>query len=150
MRKPIGLPTFTWAASAVFTMWIAGAATQVDALDSSVPSLLVVTSPVLLIRPLPSGQVPPVAAVVGEVMWTVNVDFSGVVFACTVKPFAPPQVRSPESIEQVSAQPVPWSSIDQSRPAFTGNVSVKVTPCASPAPALYTVNVNPMSSPAFT
>src|SRR5262249_58993404 len=66
--KPIGSPASTWAASAVFTIRIAGAATHVEAVEWSVPSLLVVTSPVLLITPLPSGQVPPVAAVVGEVM----------------------------------------------------------------------------------
>jgi hypothetical protein len=47
--------------------------TQVEALDWSEPSLLVVTLPVLLTTPL-VGQSPPVAPVVGEVMCTVNVD----------------------------------------------------------------------------
>src|SRR6516164_2573034 len=31
--KPIGSPALTWAASAVFTMWMSGAATHVDALS---------------------------------------------------------------------------------------------------------------------
>ena len=66
--KPIGSPPITWAeSSAVFTMWIVGAATQVEAFDWPEPALVVVTLPVLLTVPVP-GQVPPVAAVVGEVM----------------------------------------------------------------------------------
>src|SRR6478672_1882749 len=147
--NPIDSPAFTCAASAVFTIWIAGAATHVEAESLSEPSFVVATSPVLSITPLPSGQPPPVAAVVGEVMCTVNVDAACVVPAGTV---AGPQVRTPELIAQLvgSPQPAPASAIDQSRPAFTGNVSVNVTPCASPEPSLYTVNVNPIDSPAFT
>src|SRR5512146_1261033 len=116
-------------------MWIAGAATQVVAVESSVPSLLVETWPVLLIRPLPSGQTPPVSVVVCEVMWTVKVDSAWVVPAGTV---AGPQVRTPTLIAQLvgSPQPAPVLSIDQSRPACSGSVSVRVTPCASPLPVL--------------
>src|SRR5215471_9568609 len=105
-------------------MWIAGAATQVEAVDSPEPSLLVVTSPVLSTTPLPSGQTPPVAAVVGEVMCTVNVDSSWVVSCGTV---AGPQVNLPAAIAQLSAQPSPCPAIDQSRPGFTGSVSVRFT-----------------------
>jgi hypothetical protein len=47
-------------------------------------------------------------------------------------------------------QPAPCDSIDQSRPAFVGNVSDKVTPFASPAPEFQTVIVKPICSPAFT
>src|SRR5262249_25439373 len=120
-------------------MWIAGAATQVEAVDSPEPSLLVLTSPVLLITPLPSGQTPPVAAVVGEMMCTVNVDSAWVVSCGTVTPLAPPHFKTPVSIEQVPSQPSPCSAIDQSRPALTGSVSVSFTPLASPAPVLKTV-----------
>src|SRR5215475_1748577 len=38
--NPIGSPTLTCALSAVFTMWIAGAATQVEAVDWSEPSFV--------------------------------------------------------------------------------------------------------------
>ena len=84
---------------------------------------MVVTSPVLSITPLPSGQVPPVAAVVGEVMCTVNVDAACVVSAGTV---TGPHVRTPAAIAQLPFQPAPCEAIDQSRPAFVGSVSVKV------------------------
>src|SRR4051795_3116338 len=104
-------------------MWIAGAATQVEAVESSEPSFVVVTCPVLSTTPLPPGQTPPVAAVVGEVMCTVNVEAAWVVPAGTV---TGPHERTPAVIEQLSAQPDPWEAIDQSRPAFVGSVSVKV------------------------
>src|SRR4051795_1640488 len=128
-------------------MWIAGAATQVEAVESSEPSFVVVTCPVLSTTPLPPGHTPPVAAVVGEVMCTVNVDAACVVPASTV---TGPQVRTPAVILQVLFQPAPCEAIDQDRPAFVGSVSVKDTPCASPLPSLNTVNVNPIGSPAFT
>src|SRR5689334_14197432 len=117
-------------------MWIAGAATQVEAVSSPEPAFVVVTSPVLLTTPLPPGHRPPVAAVVGEMMCTVNVESTWLVLPGTVTPSAPPQVRTPASIEQLSAQPLPWPAIDQFRPAFTGNVSVNFTPWASPSPSL--------------
>jgi hypothetical protein len=50
----------------------------------------------------------------------------------------------------VPLQPAPCASIDQSRPAFVGNVSDKVTPFASPTPEFQTVIVNPICSPALT
>src|SRR5215471_6532831 len=142
-------PAFTCGLSAVFTIWMSGAATQVEAVESPEPSFVVLTSPVLVTTPLPSGQVPPVAAVVCDVMCTVNVLCASVVPAGTV---TGPHERTPVcvSIAQVEFQPAPWSSIDQFRPSFTGRVSVSFTPCASPAPVLNTVNVKPMSSPAFT
>ena len=59
--------------------------------------------PVLFTTPLPSGQVPPVAAVVGEVMCTVNVELVWFVPAGTV---TGPQVRTPAAIEQLPAQDV--------------------------------------------
>src|SRR5205809_737727 len=64
----------TWVAGEpVFVIARSMAWTQIEALDWSLPSLLVVTEPVLLTTPV-VGQAPPVAAVVTEVMCTVNVD----------------------------------------------------------------------------
>ena len=144
--KPIGSPTFTDAASAVFRMWIAGALTQIAAESSSDPSLVVVTS--RCCRPVRSPrQSPPVAAVVPETMCTVKVLAAWVVPAGTV---TGPQDRTPARIAQVLFQPAPCDSIDQSRPAFVGNVSLSVTPWASPLPEFQTVIVKPICSPAFT
>jgi hypothetical protein len=106
--------------------------TQVEALDWSVPSLLVVTVPVLFTTPV-FGQSPPVAPVVGEVMCTVNVD------AVCVVPFGTvtgPQVNVPDAIAQLPPQPAPCAATDHVRPAFVGSVSESVTPCASPLPVL--------------
>src|SRR3954466_16353511 len=128
-------------------MWIPGAATHVEAESLSEPSLVVVTSPVLLTTPLPPGQTPPVAAVVGEVMCTLNVEAAWVVPAGTV---TGPQVNLPAAIAQAEFQPAPCDAIDQDRPALTGKVSDSVTPCASPVPSLYTVSVKPIGSPALT
>ncbi len=83
--------------------------------------------------PLPRGQTPPVAEVVGEVMCTVNVLAACVVPAGTV---AGPQERTPTAIEQDPDQPAPCVSIDHERPALTGSVSVSTTPFASPLPSL--------------
>src|SRR4051795_6926022 len=138
--------------------WVAGepdlviaksttACTQTESLDWSLPSLLVVTLPVLSTTPV-SGQSPPVAPVVGDVMCTVNVLAPWVVLAGTVTPLAPPHFNTPVSITQLPAQPAPGGestvSIVQDSPAFVGSVSFSFTPYASPAPALYTVKVNPI------
>src|SRR6185437_10958442 len=96
--------------------------------------------------PLP-GQSPPVAAVVCEVMCTVNVLAACVVPAGTV---TGPHDSTPTLIEQLPAQPEPCLSTDQARPWFVGNVSCNTTPCASPSPAFQTVIVKPMSWPTFT
>src|SRR5204862_4910148 len=122
--------------------------TQIEALDWSLPSFVVVTLPVLLTTPV-FGQSPPVAPVVGEVMCTVNVDAACVVPAGTV---TGPQVSTPNAIAQVLFQPAPCppEAIDQDRPAFVGSVSDSVTPCASPLPMLETVSVNPIGLPTFT
>ena len=117
-----------------FSSWLAGvplfvtvrstrAWTQVEALDSSEPSLVVVTSPVLSTTPV-SGQSPPVAPVVAEVMCTVNVEAACVVPAGTV---TGPQDRTPAVIAQVLFQPAPCESIDQDRPALLGRTSLNVT-----------------------
>jgi hypothetical protein len=74
--------------------------------------------------------------VVGEVMWTVNVDAASVVPAGTVTPFAPPQVRTPAAIAQLPPQPVPCDAIVHASPAVVGSGSLSFTPCASPRPAL--------------
>src|SRR3954454_4068122 len=120
--------------------------TQIEALDSSVPSLVMVTLPVLSTTPV-SGQSPPVAPVVGEVMCTVKVEAACVVPAGTVTPLAPPQDSTPAAIEQLEPQPAPCDAIDQDRPALVGKVSFSFTPWASPLPALETVNVNPIGLP---
>src|SRR5438128_6840135 len=85
--------------------------TQVEALDWSLPSLLVVTLPVLSTTPL-VGQSPPVAPVVGDVMCTVNVEAACVVPAGTV---TGPQVSLPAAIAQLPFQPAPCEAIDQDR-----------------------------------
>src|SRR5437868_728379 len=54
--NPIWSPAFTCGASAVLTMWMSTPPTQVDALDSSEPSFVVVTLPVLSTTPPPPGQ----------------------------------------------------------------------------------------------
>src|SRR5947208_2440834 len=113
-------------------MWMIGAATQVVASELSEPSFAVVTEPVLSTTPV-SGQLPLVAAVVGDEMWTVNVLPAFVVPAGTV---AGPQVRMPAVMAQLPLQPAPWPSICQSRPAFVGSTSVRLTPFASPEPVL--------------
>ncbi len=82
--NPIGSPAFTCAASGVFTMWITGAATQVEAVDWSEPLFVVATLPVLLTTPSVLGQWPAVAFVVGDVMCTVNVEAPWVVPAGTL------------------------------------------------------------------
>src|SRR4029078_9472712 len=123
-------------------MWIAGAPTQTEAGDSSEPSLLVVTCPVLLTSPPDSSQSPPVVLSVVEVMCTVNVELSFVVPAGTV---TEPQVRTPCGlIEQGEPQPVPWPAITQFRPGLAGSWSVRVTPFASPSPSFQTVIVKPI------
>src|SRR4051794_30233416 len=80
-------------------------------------------------------------------MCTVNVDAACVVPAGTV---TGPQDNTPARIAQVPFQPAPCEAIDQDRPAFVGNVSNKVTPCASPTPSFQTVIVKPICSPALT
>src|SRR5204863_359062 len=114
-------------------MWIDGAPTHVDALDWPVPSFVVVTVPVLLTTPLPPGQTPPVAAVVVEVMCTVNELPTWVVANGTV---AGPQVSVPAAMAHVPPQPAPWLAICQDRPAFVGSGSERVVPFASPVPVL--------------
>src|SRR5919206_3534191 len=84
MVKPIWPPAITVPASAVLRMWMDAPATQVDALSESEPSFAVFTKPVLSMTPSPSGQSPPVAAVVVDVTCTVNVLAPCVVPAGTV------------------------------------------------------------------
>src|SRR5262249_8900873 len=134
------------AASAVLTMWIAGAATQTVASDWSEPSLPVVTKPVLSTTPL-SLQSPPVVLSVVETMCTVKVEFAWVVPAGTV---TGPQSSSLPLILQVEFQPDPWSLICQDRPGLVGSGSVRFTVCASPSPEFQTVSVKPICSPALT
>src|SRR4051794_28360253 len=110
-----------------------GAATHVDAPDWSEPSFVVVTLPVLSTTPLPPGQTPPVAAVVDEVMCTVNVLAAWVVPAGTV---AGPQLSVPAAIAHEPPQPAPWLAITQDRPGFVGSTSLRFTPFASPVPLL--------------
>src|SRR5947209_1749362 len=129
----MGSPAFTCAASAVFTIWIDGFATHVSADDWPEPSFVVVTVPVLSTSPLPPGQLPPVADVVGEVMWTVKVLPACVVPAGTV---TGPHVSVPFAIAHVLFQPEPCASIVQLSPAFVGSVSLRTTPFASPVPVL--------------
>src|SRR5947209_6198887 len=105
-------------------MWIVGAATHVDAVESSPPAFVVVTVPVLLTTPLPRGQTPPVAAVVADVTCTVKELVASAVPLGTVTPAAPPQFRTPAVIEQLPPQPGPALSIDHDRPGFDGSGSL--------------------------
>src|SRR5438067_2538008 len=98
---PLFVTTIVQVMFPVPSTWVAGEpafviarsidCTQIEALDWSLPSLLVVTWPVLLTTPV-FGQAPPVAAVVPEVMCTVKVESSCDVFAGTV---SGPQDRTP-------------------------------------------------------
>src|SRR5438046_1240580 len=97
--------------------------TQVDALDSSEPAFVDVTLPVLSTTPPPPGQKPPVAAVVGEMMCTVNVLAAWVVPTGTV---TGPQCSVPAVIEHEPAQPAPWLSICHESPGFAGSGSLSV------------------------
>src|SRR5438445_358545 len=99
--KPIGSPAFTCAASAAFTILTFGAATHVEAPDWSPPPFAIVTEPVLFTTP-ELGQSPPVAAVVGDVMCTVNVLAAWLVPAGTV---SGPQVSVPFAIAHELPQP---------------------------------------------
>src|SRR5438876_892526 len=122
-------PAFTCALSAVFWMWIIGAATQISSDELSEPSLLVVTVPVLSTRPPVSSQGPPVVLSVVDVMCTVNAGSSLAVPAGTV---TGPQSSSPLLIWHVEFQPEPWSAICQFRPGFVGSGSDSVVLYASP------------------
>src|SRR5438094_638663 len=113
-----------------------GAATQVGAVDWSVPSFVVVTVPVLSITPLPPGHVPPVACVVSDLTCTVKELVASAVLPGTVTPAWPPQCRTPAVIEHAPAQPAPMLSIDHANPGFAGNGSLSLTPFASPVPSL--------------
>src|SRR5438046_5675940 len=128
---PLFVTTIVHVMFPVCRIWVAGepdfviarstrALTHVEALDWSLPSLLVVTWPVLSTTPV-VGQSPPVAPVVPEVMCTVNVDAACVVPAGTV---TGPQDRTPAAIEQVEPNPAPVWSIDHDRPGLIGRTSV--------------------------
>src|SRR5579862_1804242 len=115
-----------------------------------------VTVAVLLTVPV-VGQVPPVAAVVGEVTTTVNVLFTSLVLAATVTPFVPPQLSvccagAVPEIKQLVPQPLPTPlvAIDQFKPAIIGSGSLNVVFLESPPPVLNTVTVNEIGSPALT
>src|SRR5439155_94298 len=121
---------------ATLVMPMLAASTVTLALAWPDPSLEVVTNAVLS-----TGESAGVAEVVGLVMCT-----------CTESPAAMVpmgQVRAPEAIEQAGAV-VPPASMDQEVPASVGRVSVRATPLATPGPALETVTVNPIGSPAET
>ena len=70
--KPTGSPAFTLEASAIFKTLTSAGLTQTVSSDEGLPSLVVVTWPVLSTTPLP-GHAPAVSLVVGETMCTVNV-----------------------------------------------------------------------------
>ncbi len=97
MVNPMLSPAFTEAASAVLAIWMVAQFTVTDADELSVPSLVVVTSPVLF-------TVPQLAEVVVEVMCTVNVLAAWVVPAGTV---TGPQFNTPVVMAHVPAQPAP-------------------------------------------
>ena len=82
--------------------------------------------------PLP-GQSPPVAAVVGEVTWTMNVELATAVPCGTV---TGPQVRTSLAIPHDPAQPAPCDAIDHDRPALAGSVSVRGDVLGVPAPVV--------------
>src|SRR5436189_219330 len=127
-----------------------GALTHTEALDWSELSFVVDTEPVLFTTPV-VGQLPPVAPVVGEVMWTVYVLAPCDVPAGTV---TGPQMRVPALLIAhglaLPLKPAPWPAIVQERPGFVGSGSLIVTPFASPMPVLKTVRVKPIGSPALT
>ena len=82
-------------------------------------------------QPLPPGRSPPVAAVVVEMMCTVNV------LARLRRARRHRHRAAAQRPGQDRAGAAPTRTLDsivQSRPAFVGNGSFRVTPCASPAP----------------
>src|SRR5438309_1207081 len=108
--------------------------TRIDAVDESLPSLLDVTPAVLL-------TVPHVFAVVCDVRCTVS-----------LAPLARSpmlQVSTPALMEQVAAAVPPFTLHDS--PGGVRSEERRVgKACAAPAPALDTVSVKPMVSPALT
>src|SRR5262249_2381138 len=99
-----------------------------------------------LIVPEP-GQSPALAAVVVEVMCTVNGDAVSVVPAGTG---SGPQGRLAARIVQGLLQPAPRPATLQSRPGGVGTLSGSAAPCASPRPSFQTVIVNPIWPPTLT
>src|SRR5437899_3130513 len=97
------------------------------------PSLVVETEAVL-------SRVEQLAEVVGEVRWTLTVAPGASFFGLMRRPL-PPTLFPYTTL---------FRSIDQVVPAGLGRVSVAEAPRAIPAPALCTVTVNPMGSPADT
>ena len=127
--KPIWSPAVMLAASATLSTSIAAHSTSTVAVSLSEPSLVVVTEAVLSTRPQSSLSV--VATT-----WTVVVAPAASVDGA--------RTSLPSAIDQ----PADAGEIDQAKPA--GRTSVNCTPFASPAPAFFSVTVNPICSPAET
>src|SRR5579884_3044834 len=150
----MGLPAATDEESGVFTMVIWAGWTVIDPLPDPLPALVVLTFAVLKTTPGPFGGTlaVAVAAVVGDVTWTVKLSpapsvVSLQVSTCGLVPAIPHDGRvvwadtpprvGPESMVQLS-------------PGMLGRLSVRTTLEASPVPGSVTFRVNPMGSPAVT
>src|SRR5207245_2237373 len=129
----MGSPADTVPASAALVSSMAPQLTVIEAESWAAPSLVVETEAVL-------SRVEQLAEVVGEVRWTLTV-------APGARSWGPKDKALPL---RVHAPVVLGASIDQVVPAGLGRVSVAEAPRAIPAPALCTVTVNPMGSPADT
>jgi hypothetical protein len=130
--NPIASPADTDTASGVFTTLMFGHWTATVPVPETGSSLLASAMAVLLI-------VPQLCAVVGDETCTVRVAPAASV------------PKSHDSTAAVIVQPgAEPATIDQFNPGLAGSVSVTVTPVAAPGPALVTVIVNPIRSPADT
>src|SRR5438552_2749158 len=137
MSKPMPVPALTGPAGlAVLVMWMVGHCTTTLATGELTRSSLLATTVALLLTVAQS------AALVEEVTW-----MAWLVWA----PMSPRlQVRVWAPTEPPIEQPVTDGLMLQSRSSPAGRVSLTVTACAVPGPALLTVMSKPMLSPALT
>src|SRR5438270_6220658 len=137
MSKPMPVPALTGPAGlAVLVMWMVGHCTPTLATGELAKASLLATTVALLLTVAQS------AALVEEVTW-----MAWLVWA----PMSPRlQVRVWAPTEPPIEQPVTDGLMLQSRSSPAGRVSLTVTACAVPGPALLTVMSKPMLSPALT
>src|SRR6185369_1700105 len=130
-------PASTVAASAVLVTVRSG---QLTVISTAPEELLAVLASLEAAVVAVLLTVPQVSEVVGELICTVLLPV-----AITVPKL---QLSVPPAIEHAAASAPPL--MVQLRPPLEGSRSVRVTSCPSPGPALLTVMVYPMVSPAST
>src|SRR5215472_5272438 len=148
--KPIVCPAFTVVASAVLLGTRAGQFTVTDACGAPFSPVSLPTTTVAVF-----GYVVQLAAVVGLVTCRVSVAPAGTVKALLLLGVAPHSSTCGEPVVTLQLIPagidVPVAASDQTTPLPDGSVSARVTPVASPRPALLSsFTTKPMGVPAFT